>query len=51
MSKEFALLSEAFGWDLDDVRWCTVNAMRAAFLPHDQRETIIREVIEPAYRA
>ena len=51
MSKEFALLSEAFGGDLDDVRWCTVNAMRAAFLPHDQRESIIREVIEPAYRA
>lgn len=50
MSKEFALLVEAFGWDRDDIEWCTVNAMRAAFLPHDHRETIIREVILPAYR-
>ena len=49
MSKEFSLLADAFGWDLDDVEWCTVNAMRAAFLPHDQRELIVREVIRPAY--
>ena len=51
MSREFALLSETFGWDLDDVEWCTVNAMRAAFLHHDQRESLIREVIRPAYAA
>ena len=51
MSREFALLSQTFGWDLDDVEWCTVNAMRAAFLHHDQRESLIREVIRPAYAA
>ena len=50
MSKEFALLVEAFNWDVDDVEWCTINAMRAAFLPHDQRESIVREVILPGYR-
>lgn len=50
MSREFALLSEAFGWGVEDVEWCTVNAMRAAFLPHDEREAILRDVILPAYR-
>lgn len=51
MSREFALLVEAFGWDKADLEWCTVNAMRAAFLPHDHRESIVREVIRPAYRS
>ena len=51
MSREFALLSETFGWGLDDVERATVNAMRAAFLPHDQREALVAEVIEPAYAA
>lgn len=49
MSREYLKLVETFGWDLDDVRRTTLNAMRAAFLPHDQRESMIREVIEPAY--
>lgn len=49
MSREYLKLVETFGWDLDDVRRTTLNAMRAAFLPHDQRESMIREVIEPAF--
>ena len=49
MSREYLKLVETFGWDLDDVCTTTINAMRAAFLPHDQRESMIREVIEPAY--
>ncbi len=51
MSREFALLAEAFGWGLDDVERATVGAMRAAFLPHDERERLVAEVIEPAYAA
>ncbi|WP_040282914.1 adenosine deaminase [Tessaracoccus massiliensis] len=51
MSREYLKLVETFGWDLDDVRRTTLNAMRAAFLPHDQRESMIREVIEPAFAA
>lgn len=51
MSREFALLSEAFGWTLIDVERITVNAMRAAFLPHDQRERIVAQIIAPAYAA
>ena len=37
LSREFLLLGEAFGWDLDDVRWATINAMKSAFLPFDER--------------
>ena len=37
--------------DLDDLELTTINAMRAAFLPHDQRESIVREVIRPVYAA
>ena len=51
MSREFALLSQTFGWGLEDVEWCTVNAIRAAFLHHDQRESFVHEVIRPAYAA
>lgn len=49
MSREFALLSEAFGWGLTEVERCTTAAMRAAFLPHPQREALVRDVIRPAY--
>ena len=51
MSREFALLSEAFGWTLADVERCTLAAMRAAFLPLPEREAIINDVILPAYAA
>lgn len=51
MSREFALLVETFGWTLDDVAQVTVNAMRAAFLHHDERERMVADVIRPAYAA
>ena len=39
--REMALLVEAFGYDLDDLRWFTINAMKSAFLPFDERLAII----------
>lgn len=51
MTREYERLVETFNWDLDDIELTTINAMRAAFLPHDQRESIVREVIRPAYDA
>ena len=51
MSREMELLSEAFGYDLDDMRWFTVNAMKSAFLPFDQRLDLIERVIKPGYAA
>ncbi|HEY8455826.1 MAG TPA: adenosine deaminase [Actinopolymorphaceae bacterium] len=51
MSEEFARLAEAFGYDLDDFAWFTVNAMKSAFLPFDQRLALINDVIKPGYAA
>ena len=41
--------SEAFGYELADLQWLTINAMKSAFLPFDQRLRIISEVIKPGY--
>jgi len=49
LSREFELLSEAFGWTLNDVRWATINAMKSAFLPFDQRLELINRVIKPGF--
>ena len=51
MSREMELLADAFGYDLDDMRWFTVNAMKSAFLPFDERLDLIERVIKPGYAA
>lgn len=51
MSREMELLVDAFGYGLDDLRWFTVNAMKSAFLPFDQRLALINDVIKPTYAA
>lgn len=49
MSREFSLLSDAFGYGLNDMQWFTINAMKSAFLPFDERLAIINEQIKPEY--
>ncbi|MCL2734808.1 MAG: adenosine deaminase [Actinomycetia bacterium] len=49
MSREFEHLVEAFGYSLDDMQWFTVNAMKSAFIPFDERLAMINEVIKPGY--
>ncbi len=49
MTGEMNALVEAFGYGLEDLRWFTINAMKSAFLPFDQRLKIIDETIKPAY--
>jgi adenosine deaminase len=49
MSREMELLSEAFGYGLDDLQWFTVNAMKSAFIPFDERLAIINERLKPEY--
>ncbi len=44
LSREFALLSEAFGYDLTDLQRFSVNAAKSAFLPFDQRLALIERV-------
>jgi adenosine deaminase len=51
LSREFWLLCEELGYDLDGVRRLTINAARSAFLPYDQRQTMIDELILPAFAA
>ena len=51
MSREMFLLSEAFGYGLTDLQWLTLNAMKSAFIPFDQRLRIINEVIKAGYSA
>ena len=51
MSHEMASLVEAFGYGLADLRWFTINAMKSAFLPFDERLAIIEETIKPGYAA
>ncbi len=49
MSKEMNALVDAFGYTLEDLRWFTINAMKSAFLPFDERLAIIDDVIKPGY--
>ncbi len=51
MSREMQLLVDAFGYTTDDLRWFTVNAMKSAFLPFDERLAIINDIIKPGYAA
>ncbi|ROQ16205.1 adenosine deaminase [Rathayibacter sp. PhB93] len=41
LSRELALLSDAFGYDLDDLEAFQVNAAEASFLPLDERRELI----------
>jgi adenosine deaminase len=49
LSSEFAALAAAFGYDWADVEWLTINAMKSAFAPFDERLAIINEVIKPGF--
>ena len=51
MTAEMAALVDAFGYDLSRLRWFTINAMKSAFLPFDERLAIIEEVVKPGYAA
>jgi adenosine deaminase len=51
MSREMHLLCEAFGYEMADLRWFTVNAMKSAFIPFDERLALINDVIKPTYAA
>jgi adenosine deaminase len=49
MSQEMLRLVEAFGYGWSDLERFTINAMKSAFLPFDERLAIIDEVIKPRY--
>jgi adenosine deaminase len=49
MTKEFEAAADTFGLSLDDFEKITINAMKSAFLPYDQRCDFIYSVIKPGY--
>ena len=51
MSREMQLLVDEAGWTIEDLRWATINAMKSAFLPFDERLEIIDHVVKPGYAA
>jgi adenosine deaminase len=48
-SREAMLLAEQAEWTIADLRWVTINAMKSAFIPFDERLAIIDDVIKPGY--
>ena len=51
MSREMGLLVQDAGWTMDDLRWVTINAMKSAFIPFDERLAIIEGIVKPGYDA
>jgi len=51
MSQEMEHVVDAFDWTLLDLQRVTVNALKSAFIPFDERLKIIEEVVKPAYLA
>ncbi|GAB3452038.1 adenosine deaminase [Streptomonospora sediminis] len=51
LSEELALLAAEFGYTAETLRWFAVNAMKSAFIGHDERLALIDQVIKPGYAA
>ncbi|HEX7949497.1 MAG TPA: adenosine deaminase [Candidatus Limnocylindrales bacterium] len=49
LSGEFAVLDATFGLGLGEMEWLTLNAMKSAFAPFDERLRLINEVVKPGY--
>lgn len=49
LSSEMAALVDAFGYGWTDLQRFTINAMKSAFLPFDQRLALIDDVIKPGF--
>jgi adenosine deaminase len=49
MTKEFEAAKDTFGLSLEDFEKITINAMKSAFLPYDQRCDFIYSVVKPGY--
>lgn len=50
MTNEFRIARRVFHLTLDDLEKVTINAMKSAFLPHQERLDYIYNVIKPGYR-
>jgi adenosine deaminase len=49
MTQEFEAAAQTFGLTLDDFEKITINAMKSAFLPYEQRCDLIYKTLKPGY--
>ncbi len=49
LSSEFQALDEVFAIGLGEMEWLTINALKSAFAPFDERLRLINEVVKPRY--
>jgi adenosine deaminase len=49
MTQEFEAAADTFGLSMDDFEKITINAMKSAFLPYEQRYDFIYSIIKPGY--
>jgi adenosine deaminase len=49
MTREMTLLAQAFGYGWADLQWFTLNAMKSAFIPFDERLDLINHTIKTGY--
>ncbi|HUY29416.1 MAG TPA: adenosine deaminase [Acidimicrobiales bacterium] len=49
LSSEMERCCEAFGWEWGDLAWLSINAMKSAFYPFDDRLALINGVIKPGF--
>ncbi len=51
MTHEMEESVQAFGWGFTELQRVTVNALKSAFIPFEERLEIIEEIVKPAYSA
>jgi adenosine deaminase len=44
LTDEFALLSDAFDYSIDQVRWFSCNAAKSAFAPYEMRRSLVDRI-------
>jgi len=49
MSNEMAQSTAAFDWTFQDLQRLTVNALKSAFIPFEERLAIIEQIVKPGY--
>ena len=49
LTKEFELAVRHYGLTFDDVEKLTINAMKSAFIPYDERCRYIYDVLKPGF--